>query len=82
MSIDIGCVRLTEQFLHSDPPTPEELSEAVSVVRDHLADVDRAVPGAAHAQDVRRPRGHGQDDGARSSSASTERRARASTTSA
>ena len=29
MSVDIGCVRLTEQFLHSDPPTPEELSVAV-----------------------------------------------------
>ncbi|HTK15716.1 MAG TPA: exopolyphosphatase [Acidimicrobiia bacterium] len=50
MSIDVGCVRLTEQFLHSDPPTPEELSIAVSVVRDHLTDVDRAVTGAAHAK--------------------------------
>jgi exopolyphosphatase / guanosine-5'-triphosphate,3'-diphosphate pyrophosphatase len=50
MSIDVGCVRLTEQFLHSDPPTPEELSVAVSVVRDHLTDVDRAVTGAAHAK--------------------------------
>ena len=49
-SIDIGCVRLTEQYLHGDPPTPEELSQAVSVVRDHLADVDRLVPGAAHAK--------------------------------
>ncbi len=51
-SIDIGCVRLTEQYLHSDPPTAEELSQAVSVVRDHLADVDRLVPGAAGAQTV------------------------------
>ena len=49
-SIDIGCVRLTEQFLHGDPPTPEELSQAVSVVRDHLADVDRLVPEAARAR--------------------------------
>jgi exopolyphosphatase/guanosine-5'-triphosphate,3'-diphosphate pyrophosphatase len=49
-SIDIGCVRLTEQYLRGDPPTPEELSQAVSVVRDHLADVDRLVPGAAHAK--------------------------------
>jgi exopolyphosphatase/guanosine-5'-triphosphate,3'-diphosphate pyrophosphatase len=50
ISIDVGCVRLTEQYLHSDPPTPEELSVAVGVVRDFLADVDRAVPGAAHAK--------------------------------
>jgi exopolyphosphatase/guanosine-5'-triphosphate,3'-diphosphate pyrophosphatase len=50
VSIDVGCVRLTEQYLRSDPPTPEELSVAVSVVRDHLADVDRAVPGAANAK--------------------------------
>jgi exopolyphosphatase/guanosine-5'-triphosphate,3'-diphosphate pyrophosphatase len=49
ISIDIGCVRLTEQFLHSDPPEPEELSNAVSAVRDYLADVDREVPAAAGA---------------------------------
>ena len=48
-SIDIGCVRLTEQFLHSDPPTAEELSQAVSVVRDQLADVGRRVPAAGRA---------------------------------
>jgi exopolyphosphatase/guanosine-5'-triphosphate,3'-diphosphate pyrophosphatase len=48
-SVDIGCVRLTEQWLRSDPPTAEELSQAVSVVRDHLADVDRLVPDAARA---------------------------------
>jgi exopolyphosphatase/guanosine-5'-triphosphate,3'-diphosphate pyrophosphatase len=50
ISLDVGCVRLTEQFLHSDPPAPEELSQAVSVVRDHLADVDREVPAAATAR--------------------------------
>jgi exopolyphosphatase/guanosine-5'-triphosphate,3'-diphosphate pyrophosphatase len=49
ISIDIGCVRLTEQFLHGDPPEPEELSNAVSAVRDHLADVGREVPGIANA---------------------------------
>ena len=48
-SIDIGCVRLTEQFLHSDPPTAEELSQAVSVVRDQLADVGRTLPGTFNA---------------------------------
>ena len=50
ISVDVGCVRLTEAYLHSDPPSPEELSQAVSVVRDHLADVDREVPGAAAAR--------------------------------
>jgi exopolyphosphatase/guanosine-5'-triphosphate,3'-diphosphate pyrophosphatase len=48
-SIDIGCVRLTEQFLHSDPPTAEELSQAVSVVRDQLADLGRALPAVLRA---------------------------------
>jgi exopolyphosphatase / guanosine-5'-triphosphate,3'-diphosphate pyrophosphatase len=52
VSVDIGCVRITEQFLHSDPPAPEELSEAVSVVRDHLADVKREVPGIADVATV------------------------------
>ena len=53
VSVDIGCVRITEQFLHSDPPAPEELSQAVSVVRDHLADVKRTIPGIADARDGR-----------------------------
>jgi len=44
LSVDIGCVRLTEQFLHSDPPTAEELSMAVSVVRDYMDDVARDLP--------------------------------------
>jgi exopolyphosphatase/guanosine-5'-triphosphate,3'-diphosphate pyrophosphatase len=52
ISVDIGCVRLTEQFLHGDPPEPEELSNAVSAVRDHLADVAREVPGVATAATV------------------------------
>jgi len=35
-SADIGCVRLTERCLHSDPPTPEEVSTARQVVRERL----------------------------------------------
>jgi exopolyphosphatase/guanosine-5'-triphosphate,3'-diphosphate pyrophosphatase len=49
VSIDTGSVRLTEQFLTSDPPAPEELSAAQSVVRDHLADVEREVPAVREA---------------------------------
>lgn len=44
ISVPMGCVRTTEQYLASDPPAPEELSVAVTAVRDQLADVARAVP--------------------------------------
>jgi exopolyphosphatase/guanosine-5'-triphosphate,3'-diphosphate pyrophosphatase len=35
-SADIGCVRLTERCLHSDPPTPQEVAAARQVVRERL----------------------------------------------
>jgi exopolyphosphatase/guanosine-5'-triphosphate,3'-diphosphate pyrophosphatase len=35
-SADIGCVRLTERCLHSDPPAPEEVEAARRVVRERL----------------------------------------------
>jgi exopolyphosphatase / guanosine-5'-triphosphate,3'-diphosphate pyrophosphatase len=44
LSVDIGCVRLTEQWLHGDPPRPDELSQVISIVHDHLDDVEREVP--------------------------------------
>jgi exopolyphosphatase/guanosine-5'-triphosphate,3'-diphosphate pyrophosphatase len=50
LSVDIGCVRITEAWLHSDPPTPEELSQAVHVTREHLADVAREVPDVKEAK--------------------------------
>ncbi|MCU1461288.1 MAG: Ppx/GppA phosphatase family [Acidimicrobiales bacterium] len=50
VSVDIGCVRVTEKFLTSDPPAPEELSQTVSVVRDHLDDVARELPAAKDAR--------------------------------
>ncbi|MGO9154023.1 Ppx/GppA phosphatase family protein [Mycobacterium sp.] len=43
-SADIGCVRLTERCLHSDPPTPEEVEAARRVVRERLEVALRAVP--------------------------------------
>jgi exopolyphosphatase / guanosine-5'-triphosphate,3'-diphosphate pyrophosphatase len=36
-SLDIGSVRLTERFLHSDPPTTDELDDAATAVRALLA---------------------------------------------
>jgi exopolyphosphatase / guanosine-5'-triphosphate,3'-diphosphate pyrophosphatase len=44
VSTDMGCVRISEKFLHSDPPLPEELSAAISVVQTHLDDVERLLP--------------------------------------
>ena len=50
LSTDMGCVRLTEKFLHSDPPLPEELSQAFDVVRGYLDDVARVIPSAKEAR--------------------------------
>jgi len=50
LSTDIGCVRLTEKYLHSDPPAPEELSQAFDVVHGHLDDVARVIPSVVEAQ--------------------------------
>jgi exopolyphosphatase/guanosine-5'-triphosphate,3'-diphosphate pyrophosphatase len=43
-SANIGCVRLTERCLKSDPPTAAEIAEARAVVRDGLAAAFDAVP--------------------------------------
>jgi exopolyphosphatase/guanosine-5'-triphosphate,3'-diphosphate pyrophosphatase len=40
VSLQVGCVRVTERFLRTDPPTPAELAGAESMVNDLL---DRAV---------------------------------------
>ncbi len=50
ISLDIGCVRLTEKFFEHDPPTAEELSACISVVGIYLDDVLRAVPDAPEAR--------------------------------
>jgi len=36
VSLDLGCVRLTERFLHHDPPTADELEAAAAFVRSQL----------------------------------------------
>ncbi|GGM17025.1 hydrolase [Dactylosporangium sucinum] len=49
ISVDIGCVRMTERHLHGDPPTPDQIAAAE-------ADVTAAVDRALAAVDGRRAR--------------------------
>jgi len=47
-SLDIGVVRLTERFLHHDPPAPDELGRLTAFVAGAIADaVPATVRGAA-----------------------------------
>jgi exopolyphosphatase / guanosine-5'-triphosphate,3'-diphosphate pyrophosphatase len=48
-SLDLGCVRLTERFLHSDPPSGAELDECAVAVRSLLAE---RVPGDVRPETV------------------------------
>ncbi len=43
-SADIGCVRMTERCLHSDPPTAAEIAEARGYVRERLGEALAVVP--------------------------------------
>jgi exopolyphosphatase/guanosine-5'-triphosphate,3'-diphosphate pyrophosphatase len=49
LSVDVGCVRLTERHLHSDPPAAAELAAA-------LADVDAALDRVAAVVPLERAR--------------------------
>jgi exopolyphosphatase/guanosine-5'-triphosphate,3'-diphosphate pyrophosphatase len=49
-SMELGCVRCTEMFLHHDPPLPEELSACISVAEVHVDDAVRELPGVAEAR--------------------------------
>ena len=50
VSLDVGCVRLTERCIEHDPPAPEELANALGEVHDLLEDADRRVPALAAAE--------------------------------
>ena len=50
MSVDVGCVRMTEKFLEHDPPQPEELTTCISFIDAHLEDVAREIPAVADAR--------------------------------
>jgi exopolyphosphatase / guanosine-5'-triphosphate,3'-diphosphate pyrophosphatase len=47
VSLDIGCVRLTERFFHHDPPSSDELGEARTFVRTQLGHARDPLPSLA-----------------------------------
>ena len=51
-SIDIGCVRFTEQYIEHDPPQPEELHACISVTTAWLDDIAREMPAMTSAPTV------------------------------
>ncbi|MCB1030271.1 MAG: Ppx/GppA family phosphatase [Acidimicrobiales bacterium] len=53
ISIDVGCVRLTERFLsQADPPEPEDLAAAITFTDAWLDDVELAIPQIGEANTV------------------------------
>ncbi|MEM7092697.1 MAG: exopolyphosphatase [Actinomycetota bacterium] len=52
ISLEIGSVRLSEEYLESDPPRADELSACVTVTGAWLDDVDRELPQARRARTV------------------------------
>lgn len=43
-SINIGSVRMTERHLHTDPPTDDEISSAISDIDTHIDEALKVVP--------------------------------------
>ncbi|MCH7790300.1 MAG: hypothetical protein IH940_12810, partial [Acidobacteria bacterium] len=50
ISTDMGCVRMTEKYITTDPPDPAELSACLSEIELHLDDVMREVAEVATAR--------------------------------
>ncbi len=48
-SVDVGCVRVTERFLHHDPPSPAELADASDAIRAGLEAAAGAQPAITRA---------------------------------
>ncbi|MBB0998097.1 Ppx/GppA family phosphatase [Dietzia maris] len=46
-SLDVGCVRITERVLHTDPPTPAEIAEARAMIAEALAEAGDVPVGRA-----------------------------------
>ena len=52
VSLDVGCVRLTERWIGHDPAEPEELANALGEVHDLLEDAARQTPELAAAESL------------------------------
>jgi exopolyphosphatase/guanosine-5'-triphosphate,3'-diphosphate pyrophosphatase len=50
LSLDVGCVRLTERFIEHDPPRPEELTACISLTDTYVEDVLRELPTVSEAR--------------------------------
>jgi len=48
-SLDMGCVRVTERFLHEDPPSPLELSSAANWLTAQFRQAEAEVPALRSA---------------------------------
>ncbi|WP_422386116.1 Ppx/GppA phosphatase family protein [Actinopolymorpha singaporensis] len=61
VSVDMGCVRLTERYLTDDPPTPEQVERARAEVERRLDEVAGRSRWSALAPSS--PGRHGDDGG-------------------
>ena len=52
VSIPYGARSLTEKEIHSDPPRPEELTNAIGVIVDEIDDVLREIPELADCDEI------------------------------
>ncbi|MGQ0744807.1 MAG: Ppx/GppA phosphatase family protein [Acidimicrobiales bacterium] len=51
-SLDVGCLRISERYLHSDPPAPEELTNALWSVREDLELAAQSIPALRQAKEL------------------------------
>ena len=51
-SLDIGCVRLTEKHLLTDPPAPEELSNAIADATSWIDELLHEIPAMRDARQI------------------------------
>ena len=55
VSLQVGCVRLTERFLQGDPPTAEERADAVALVEGPARRGARGTPAVRRRPDAGGP---------------------------